>query len=67
MVYLPAIRDTRRFDYLDQTENILDRPKDSRPLKKFLEQISKDQYQFSKGGFVSRLMEWFLGLLCSKN
>ena len=34
-----------------------------RPTQKTLspwEQISKDQYQFSKGGFASRLMEWHL-------
>ena len=41
----------------------------SRPTKKILdqrEQISKDQYQFSKGRFASRLMEWLLGLLSEK-
>ena len=47
----------------------LSRPKKhSRPAEKILyprEQISKDQYQFSKGGLASRLMDWHLSIMIS--
>ena len=67
---LPA-RDTRRLDYLEKEKNILDQPKilyrwiHSRPMKKILdrpkkfsahENKSRDQYQFSKGRFATRVM-----------
>ena len=73
---LPATRDTWRLDYFGKKHS---RPAQKFPTgekfsigKKFSigqnifdqrEEISKDQDQFSKGGFVYRFMEWHIGLV----
>ena len=48
----------KRKKAFSSSQKILDQPKNSRPPKKFSahENKSRDQYQFSKGGFASRVM-----------